>query len=269
MLLAWAAVVNVGGCAALRARQLARGRPVISIKIDMIEYRGLGPQGLEFDVPLEIHNKTKGQAKLTEINLAAELNGRRIASANRHEALHIQPLAKQVVHVPVHIAPAQLVVGALRTTHKLVFFGQVTVDLGVLGDREITFNSGPILYSGQHGKLSLKRVSMRRSRLTELRLTLDLEEPKIAADPIRQSSLAAEIFLNNVRVATINQVRAVEAKGLIRVEVRIPTLTSAAVIARVIKTRTFDLRIKGLYRAETQSLKYRIPVTFDRKGISF
>jgi len=269
MLLAGAALVNVGGCAAWRARQLARGRPAVSIKIDAIEYRGVGLMGLEFDVPLEIHNETTGRATLTAVNLAAELNGRRIASAVRDEALHIQPQDKQVVHVPVHIAPAQLVAGALKKTHKLVFRGQATVDLGVLGDHEIEFTSGRVLFSGEHGKLSLKRVSMRTSRFTELRLTLDLEEPKVADDPIKHSSLEAEIFLNDVRVATIKQVRAVDAKGLIKVEVRIPTLTSAAVVARIIRTRSFDLRIKGLYSAETQSLKYRIPVTFERTGISF
>lgn len=269
MLLAGAALVNVGGCAWLDARRLAKGQLVISVKGDAIECRGVGAKGLEFDVPLEIRNDSKGRAKLTEIKLAAELNDRRIASASRDEALHIQPQAKQVVHVPVHVAPGQLVAGALSRTHKLVFRGEATVDLGVLGEREVTFESDRALFSGEHGKLSLKRVSMRRSRFTELCLTLDLEEPKVADDPTRQSSLSAEIFLNDVRVATIKQVRAVDAKGVIRVEVRIPTLTSAAVIARIIKTRSFDLRIKGLYSAETESLKYRIPVTFERKGISF
>lgn len=269
VLLAWAAVVNVGGCSAFRAWQLGRGRPTVSVTFDAIEYRGVGPMGLEFNVPLEIHNETKGRATLTDVSLVAELNDRQIASANPWKALHIQPLARQVVGVPVYISPAQLVAGAWKSTHKLVFRGQGTVDLGVLGHRKITFNSGRILFSGEHGKLSLKRISMRKSRLTALCLTLDLEEPKVPDDPIRQSSLSAEIFLNDVRVAKIDQVRTVDAKGLIRVEVRIPTLSSAVVIGRIIKARKFDLRIEGLYSAETQSLKYRIPVTFARKGISF
>lgn len=269
VLVVWTAVLNTAGCAALRARQVAKGEKTLVIKVDQIEYHGLGPRGLVFDVPLEMHNHSKGQARLTAISLEVLLNGRRVASSVRKVDLLIEPLSKHAFHMPVYVDPVTLLAGALSKTHKLVFHGEVTTDLGVLGPHRSSFRSEKVLLSHKHARPSLQGVSMRKSRLAELCLTIDLKQPKVAEDPLKSSSLTGKVFLNDVPVAQVDSKNTVLEDGLIRIEVRIPTLRSAMIVARIIKARRFSIRIEGLYTARTETLKYRIPCTFERKDISF
>jgi hypothetical protein len=257
------------GCAASKAHELSEAPKLFVVNVNMIEFMGMEPEGLLFDVPLELHNLSKGEAMMKEVSLEMALNERTIAATKRKGQLHILPESKTLVHMPVHVDPIELITGAFRKTHTLVFRGETVTDIGILGLHRSKFRSKHVLFTHWLGELSLESISMRKSKISELCLTIELTQPRAAEDPLKWSALTGTIFLNGMRVAEIGRETIVYREGSIRIEVRIPTLTSAVAIAQIVRTRKFDIRIDALYRAETATLKYRVPWTFEKKGISF
>ncbi len=52
-------------------------------------------------------------------------------------------------------------------------------------------------------------------------------------------------------------------------DVIVPTLAAAWTVGALVRGEPVDIRVDLLFEAETRTLKYRIPYSFERKQVSF
>ncbi len=261
------ALMALQGCAAVDLLSFARGQKALTIDPNDVVFLGVDAQGFHFEVGLNFQNQNEGQASITRVSLNASLEDREVFSMESTEPVHIGPKATVIVRMPAVIKAADVMVAAAAGKRTLVFAGTVTADLGILGQKEFTFQSEHKLFPSARARVEFEGLSLAESSLRKLVLTLTLRIREGKAERLRNVSLSGTVYVNGHRAGSVDVHRAEEADDLVELRLSLSTLSAALVTARIIKEKSCDLRAELLFEGETDTLTFRVPYVLEKKGL--
>jgi hypothetical protein len=256
----------LAGCALVRVVNLTLGAKTLTMEPNKIVFCGIQGDTLRFEIPLTLHNHCKGQARVKQIQINASIADHHVFATSHNEELNIEPDAELQLAIPIDIKLANIAKGILAGSPVFDFNGKATVDFGVLGKRVISFNVERRIFSPTKSRISLKNISLGKSDLAALRLTMVFDRTEDPDNKVIGSSLSGFALISGIHVGTLTQLR---EGAQIEAEVAIPVFSALGVTKQIAKTKTLSAKISVLYEADTNRIKYRIPYVFEIDGITF
>ena len=260
-------LMSLQGCALARLCNFALGRKLLTINPNEVTFQGVQADGLHFEVGLEFQNLSNGEASLREIRLEALLGGKTVFSMTRKGLLSIGPKSKLTVRVPVIVDPVNAVLGVAQEPRSFVFAGSVTADIGTFGEKRFSFESEPKLLSGTGPGIELQGVSFKKSSLGKLCLTLRMKHRGEGEEPFRSTGLTGAILVGGVKVGSIDYTREHEPHAVFDLDVSLPSISAAWIATRLFRGERLNLKAQLLYEGKTDTLKFKIPYTFERENV--
>ncbi len=261
-------VLGAQGCTLVRLVRFGRGEKELTIDANDIVFCGTKDGMLLFEAGLRFRNRSGGEARLRAVRVEARIDDRYVFHATSEQSVLIEPRQEVLVRVPVTVDLLSAA-GALGGTRMLVLSGEAIADLGMFGEKRFSFRSENKLFSPDDPKLTFVGLSLRKSNLLELRLTLTLRRESSGERTLKSLRLSGSLYVNGLRAAAIHHEQTTQAAELLEVDVIVPTLAAVQTVAALVRGEPVDLRVDLLLEAETRALKYRIPYTFERKQVSF
>jgi len=256
----------LAGCALVRVVNLTLGEKTLTMEPNKIVFCGIQGDTLRFEIPLALHNHCKGQARVKQIQINASIADQHVFATSHNEELNIAPDAELLLSIPIEIKLANLAKGILAGSPVFGFNGKATVDFGILGKRVISFHVERSIFSPTKSRISLKSISLGKSDLAALRLTMVFDRTEDPDNKVTKSSLSGFALISGIHVGTLTQLR---EGAQIEAEVAIPVFSALGVTKQIAKTKTLSAKINVLYEADTNRIKYRIPYVFEIDGITF
>jgi hypothetical protein len=257
----------VQGCAAVRFVRLALGQKILTIDPHQVVFTGVRADGFHFDVGLQLRNLTRGEARLTGVRLEALVGETAVFSTHSDQHLLIPPHGSVSLQMPAVLSPAVGIRGAATGQRTLTFAGSVEVDLGLLGRKEIGFRSEKKLLPRASPAVELAGLSLAESRLDELVLNLKLRLRAPEGEQFSTARLTGTAYVNGRRAGAIEADREAGSDVPLEVRLSLPTISAAAIAARIVRERTCDLKAELLFEAETETLTYRVPYVLKRRDL--
>ncbi|MCK4284101.1 MAG: hypothetical protein KAX44_07265 [Candidatus Brocadiae bacterium] len=162
------ALMALQGCAVVDVLSFARGQKLLTIDPNDVVFLGVDAQGFHLEVGLKFQNQSEGEVSITRVSLNALLEDREVFSMESTEPVHIGSKGTIIVRMPAVIRTAGGVLAAAAGERALVFAGTATADLGLLGQKEFTFQSEHKLFPSSRAHVEFEGLSLAESSVRGL-----------------------------------------------------------------------------------------------------